>query len=245
MNTCVTLLMGLAALGYQPLADDTLPIPAPPAEEIAPLPLPVEKPPVIQPPVDTFAPEPVPPAPVHPSPTGSAAPLSIGGPEAYDEPVPVHSAPFVPLAAPFHTEPLLMPVPMTHGHPSASCQCDGRCAEAAPAERSCRDRGCLGKCCENSTCDMPPHIAYFPALHGYYDFQPYNYTHIAKHQALIMSLGGDPRAPYSTADFARFYEAVPTTAGEALPFEPTLRPLPHLSRRLPNLEALLHGPAGP
>jgi hypothetical protein len=75
----------------------------------------------------------------------------------------------------------------------AACDCCGSGCGGHPL--SCR-----------STCDMPPHTPYLPELHGYYYFRPYNYTHVAEHQAFVKGFGADPRNPYSDGIFKKVYE---------------------------------------
>ena len=83
---------------------------------------------------------------------------------------------------------------------------------------------------------MYPHFAYFPQDHGYYYFRPYNYTHIYEHQARVVSMGGDPRNPYSVAMFNPIYEEFNQNA-QPLPVLPgTVHPL---GSQLPMLEDLL------
>ena len=230
MNACITLMMGLAAVGYQAPSTDPFPLPAPAAEEVTPAPLPVETPAT-----DAFAPEQYVPA---PAPQSFAPPpheFTFEGDPGF-----LHGSPAFPAATSFHAGPALEPIPMGHAcgaAASCACGCQSGCRQR---KESGRHGCCLSRCCENSTCDMPPHFPYAPADHGYYYFRPYNYTHVFEHQALISSLGGDPRAPYSTADFARYYEFGPLGPGPGGAFEESLRPLPHLARPLPNLESLLH-----
>ncbi len=64
---------------------------------------------------------------------------------------------------------------------------------------------CCGSQWICSTCDMPPHYAYYPPLHGYYYFRPYNHAHIPQQQQLVEYWGGDPRNPYANEVFKRVY----------------------------------------
>jgi hypothetical protein len=70
----------------------------------------------------------------------------------------------------------------------ATSPCDCACDGAAP------------HCC---CCRMPQHHPYFPSLHGYYYFRPYNYSQIAQQQAFVAGYGGDPRNPFANEVFKR------------------------------------------
>lgn len=105
------------------------------------------------------------------------------------------------------------------------------------------DDGCCKRCCNrcrwrwaHTTGDMYPHFAYYPQDHGYYYFRPYNYIHVFEHRARVVSLGGDPRNPYSVAMFDPIYEEFNQNA-------PVMQPLPGsvhpLGSQLPMLEGLL------
>jgi len=52
---------------------------------------------------------------------------------------------------------------------------------------------------------MIPHYAYYPALHGYYYFRPYNYMHVPRQQEFVTRFGGDARNPYANEIFKRVY----------------------------------------
>ena len=52
---------------------------------------------------------------------------------------------------------------------------------------------------------MPQHCPYYPPMHGYYYFRPYNHRHIPEQQEAVKSYGGDPRNPYSNDIFKRVY----------------------------------------
>jgi len=100
-----------------------------------------------------------------------------------------------------------------------------------------------------STCDMPQHLPYYPACHGYYYFLPYNYCHVLQHKQLAPLLGAEPIAPYETRElFDRIY--VQVLGDEA--FEPgtegTLEPITPDDEVLPDLQDLLeskHDKDGP
>lgn len=72
-------------------------------------------------------------------------------------------------------------------------------------------RGCW-RCCVRSTCDMVPHLWYYPENHGYYYFRPYCYTHVATQQEFIKSVEGDPHSPYADGLFERLYEEMGSAA---------------------------------
>lgn len=122
---------------------------------------------------------------------------------------------------------------------------DGGWCEAAWA---CNDRTFKEECkyywskwhapCR-STCDMPPHFAYYPQYHGYYYFRPYNWEHVWMHQTLAPMLGEAPHTPYATTAFEPIYAQLPP---EALPDRQTLPLTPGLEHRLPSLEDLLRAP---
>jgi hypothetical protein len=52
---------------------------------------------------------------------------------------------------------------------------------------------------------MPPHYPYFPAMHGYYYFRPYNGSMLRPQQMIAVSWGCDPRAPYDNQIFQQVY----------------------------------------
>jgi hypothetical protein len=53
--------------------------------------------------------------------------------------------------------------------------------------------------------DMPQHYPYYPPMHGYYYFRPYNYMHVPTQQAYATQFGVDPRNPYSNDFFKVVY----------------------------------------
>lgn len=60
-------------------------------------------------------------------------------------------------------------------------------------------------CCQCAMCDMVQHHVYYPAMHGYYYFRPYNWRTVPRQQAFVVGWGGDPRNPYSNAVFKGVY----------------------------------------
>jgi|GEM_PF-4048236 len=131
------------------------------------------------------------------------------------------------------------------------CTSNSRCQKGG--HRSSKDR--CGKCenygCDDcswrnpeylhskSSCNMPLHFAYFPDTHGYYYFLPYHHDHIDRHIGLISVLGGDKRAPYSSAYFAKFYTDVLGVDAKRPQKLPNLRPTSDAVNELPTLEELL------
>ncbi|MDB5386773.1 MAG: hypothetical protein JWM11_2419 [Planctomycetaceae bacterium] len=109
----------------------------------------------------------------------------------------------------------------------------------------CNGNGRCRACCKDSTCNMFQHYPYIPDNHGYYNFAPYNYTMVWRHQQWITTIGGDPRNPYTRAMFIPVYEQFENTV-----YEPdhkpsqTLNTLPSTSKKLPDLEELLKKPDG-
>lgn len=81
---------------------------------------------------------------------------------------------------------------------------------------------------------MYPHMPYFPEVHGYYYFRPYNWVHYDQHRQALP--GVDWKFPYSNARFAAteksFIEA--GKAGTADSDQVT-----GTGRHLPNVEAVL------
>ena len=55
---------------------------------------------------------------------------------------------------------------------------------------------------------MPPHVPYIAEPKNYYYQRPYNWFHIAGHQAEALRRLGDPRNPYDNRFFQRIYEEV-------------------------------------
>jgi hypothetical protein len=90
-----------------------------------------------------------------------------------------------------------------------------------------------------STCDMPPHYAYYPIYHGYFSFKPYNFCMVLRQQQTVVLWGLDPRIPYATTFFQKFYLERGITGNvraEAPDEEPRLpsgvKPLPRLDEAL-------------
>ncbi len=75
---------------------------------------------------------------------------------------------------------------------------------------------CLGPLFHGD-CNMVPHSAYFPELHGYYYFRPYHYSHIRQHQEFVSSFGEDPRAPYANTVFQQVYKQLENKPAGSLP----------------------------
>lgn len=83
------------------------------------------------------------------------------------------------------------------------CGGDPCCGQDECCDDECDDHH---RCCCRSTCDMIPHLPYYPERHGYYYFRPYHYMHICKHQDLVRQWGGDPRNPYANGIFESIYQ---------------------------------------
>ena len=62
---------------------------------------------------------------------------------------------------------------------------------------------------------MYQHYAYYPEMHGYYYFRPYNWTHLAEHQQIATEWGEDPRNPYANTLFDQVYADYFAENGEA------------------------------
>ena len=100
----------------------------------------------------------------------------------------------------------------------SGCGCGGGCGG-----------GCLGN---NSRCQMHQHYPYYPAMHGYYYFRPYNHSMIPEQQQMAAEWGEDPRHPYANdlfqivyADYAREQQAASEPAVEVPPpVDPTPPP---------------------
>jgi hypothetical protein len=67
--------------------------------------------------------------------------------------------------------------------------------------------GCENGCCGN-TCNMPQHLMYYPADHGYYYFSPYNYRTVLQQKLAVTRYGGDSRNPYDNTMFQSVYEGL-------------------------------------
>jgi hypothetical protein len=92
--------------------------------------------------------------------------------------------------------------------PEASVGSPG-CAEGCGAGAMGRGRFRL----LNDDGGMPPHYAYYPAMHGYYYFCPYHPMHIINHQAMATQWGMDPRNPYANDFFKVVYAEYKTAQG--------------------------------
>lgn len=100
---------------------------------------------------------------------------------------------------------------------SDSCGDGGCCGRGGCLGKGgCFGKGCggCGGCghgccpvdrCWHSTCNMTQHYPYFPPMHGYYYFRPYNHAHIPRHQMWVESWGGDRLNPYSNEIFQTIY----------------------------------------
>ncbi len=105
----------------------------------------------------------------------------------------------------------------------------------------CGQRQHFGRCHCNcplrSTCDMYPHVPYFPEYFGYYYFHPYNYRSMLEHQEIVLRWGGDPRNPYSHDLFDKLYADAAVEAPS--PYDPNWKGRLPRSQKLPNLQRLL------
>ena len=116
----------------------------------------------------------------------------------------------------------------------APAACCGACTAGCPTCRGCTAAGCWGSslcdalygcrcacgcgCCDFRCCpccQMFPHYAYYPPMHGYYYFRPYHHSHVPTQQLLVTQWGGDPRNPYSNQVFQAIYAS--SGKGEASP----------------------------
>lgn len=93
--------------------------------------------------------------------------------------------------------------------------------------------------CEESTCDMYQHHAYYPMLHGYYYFRPYNYQNVVEQKSLGPGLGEKYVAPYQTTSFAMLYRDIESGYDTPRMWEipkpkPTSEGLPDLQEILKN-----------
>lgn len=106
------------------------------------------------------------------------------------------------------------------------------------------DFGATPHCCTmRSTCNMPQHMQYYPAAHGYYYFRPYNYFHIYWQQAFVETYGGDPRDPYTNRIFQQVYALYPESELDG-PIKLRTRGLEHELRRRGSYEQRLIEPPG-
>lgn len=138
----------------------------------------------------------------------------------------------------------------------ACCGCCGGCCShdcwwwllgGHPEKGCCGMSGIFGVGPCASTCNMIYHLTYFPENHGYYYFRPYTWTHIAEHQALITSWGGDPRNPYSHELFDRMYASggiAPPTVIDRENRLPSRRALPSLEQMIRRPENPITEPVG-
>lgn len=139
--------------------------------------------------------------------------------------------------------------------------CDGYCDGYKGKCHGCKGDKCKGKWClgcpkcdpyycdrcsrkcyhlfEESTCDMYHHIPYYPMMHGYYYFRPYNYQHVPEQKQLAPGLGEKYVAPYQTMAFAMLYRDIESGYDVPQMFEipkpkPTSEGLPDLQEILKN-----------
>jgi hypothetical protein len=120
---------------------------------------------------------------------------------------------------------------------SPQCMSGGSCQSGDGYCGICGSSYCDGHCKLKKRCwgdwkttgDMYPHYPYTPAYHGYYYFRPYNYTNILRQRGEIITLGGNPKAPYAHKMFDRIYEQIDLTAYEEAPADgdgvPSLEPI--------------------
>ena len=94
--------------------------------------------------------------------------------------------------------------------------------------------------CWDSTYDMPQHIPYSPAFHGYYYYRPYNYRHVLNHRDQL--LGDTSIAPYISMIFGKLYAEFPIESYNPNSGERTVdRLISPAPAKLPKLEDLLDG----
>lgn len=110
--------------------------------------------------------------------------------------------------------------------PAATCP-----AADAPSGRGpypqCRYLGCSGPLAWRGCvyCEEIQHYDYYPAMHGYYYFAPYNAITVPFQQAFVARYHGDPRDPYTDGVFQAVYaayRAAHPVPADCLP--PTTRP---------------------
>jgi hypothetical protein len=92
-------------------------------------------------------------------------------------------------------------------------------------------------CCWRTTGDFYPHYPYPAPYFGYYYLKPYNWVHVADHQAFAAKWGGDPRVPYGHEYFNRLYES--SAVAPQTKYDPNSRGSLTKARKLPNIQALL------
>jgi hypothetical protein len=92
-----------------------------------------------------------------------------------------------------------------------SCGVSAGCPSRGGGHGACVGRmlgfGCENGCCGN-TCNMPQHLMYYPADHGYYYFIPYNYRTVLQQKLAVTRYGGDSRNPYDNTMFQSVYEGL-------------------------------------
>jgi len=123
--------------------------------------------------------------------------------------------------------------------PASAAECH-ECEECQRQGKPCKSRCCLENCFSRhcrSTGDMYPHYPYFPADHGYYYSQAYNYISIPTLNT--EALYGDESICGATDDLFRFYANAPID-GKYLHSTPLLSsPTTQDKKLVPQLEDLL------
>lgn len=102
-------------------------------------------------------------------------------------------------------------------------------ADDAPSDGGCETCGgaqgvCFWAQWLHGTCDMPPRYPYFPSMHGYYYFRPYNHMHVMEQQAVVIGWGGDARNPYGNEIFKEVYAEY--RAGRDTSLKSVIPPIP-------------------
>ena len=94
--------------------------------------------------------------------------------------------------------------------------------------------------CWDSTYDMPQHLPYPPAYHGYYYYLPYNYSHVLDAQEHLLS--DSAISPFTSTVFEQVYAEFPTGPfnpdGSGMPGDQLIPPAPP---KLPNLQDIVNG----
>jgi hypothetical protein len=137
--------------------------------------------------------------------------------------------------------------PMDYGcaQPMSAGYCGGGDCQCGQEDCPCGcNESCCDRCCNklaweqaHTTGDMYPHYAYYPQDHGYYYFRPYNYMNVYNHMGQVVTLGGEPRNPYSVAMFDPIYEDFYQQYPRVV--EPPSGSVKPIGSSLPNLEDLL------
>jgi hypothetical protein len=154
----------------------------------------------------------------------SVTPPAVGhstpAPSAYN-----HGA-TTPPASDFHSAaPATNEPSMINGHAGVEAAGDSACEPGFGALHRHGMHGAMGGGIKGWGClsyfksfgDMPPHYPYYPEMHGYYYFRPYNYVHVPQQQEFVGSFGGDRRDPYSNELFKVIYAEFKATLREKTP----------------------------